>query len=74
MPIAGSTTGWPDPDFKLLFESAPGLYLVLNPDLTIVAVSEAYLAATLTRREKPFTPAKWRIKVREALAWTPGHA
>lgn len=52
MPIASSTTGWPDPDFKLLFESAPGLYLVLNPDLTIVAVSEAYLSATLTRREE----------------------
>ena len=41
----------PAPDFQLLFESAPGLYLVLTPDLTIVAVSEAYLSATMTRRE-----------------------
>jgi signal transduction histidine kinase len=40
------------PDFRLLFESAPGLYLVLTPDLTIVAVSEAYLTATMTSREK----------------------
>jgi signal transduction histidine kinase/DNA-binding response OmpR family regulator len=37
-------------DFKALFESAPGLYLVLDPDLNIVAVSEAYLSATMTKR------------------------
>lgn len=37
------------PDFKRLFESAPGLYLVLDPDFTIVAASEAYLVATMTR-------------------------
>ncbi|HUB27663.1 MAG TPA: PAS domain S-box protein [Tepidisphaeraceae bacterium] len=42
----------PPPDFRLLFESAPGLYLVLDPDFTIVAVSEAYLCATMTRREQ----------------------
>jgi len=69
----------PIPDFRALFESAPGLYLVLLPDrgrtrarrkyrktktrvppeyrrvwdpvFTIVAVSEAYLAATMTGRE-----------------------
>ena len=39
------------PDFRALFESAPGLYLVLTPDLTIVAASDAYLRATMTRRE-----------------------
>jgi signal transduction histidine kinase/CheY-like chemotaxis protein len=39
-----------NPDFKALFESAPGLYLVLDPDLMIVAVSEAYLNATMTKR------------------------
>lgn len=39
------------PDFRLLFESAPGLYLVLSPSLKIVAVSDAYLQATMTRRE-----------------------
>jgi|CXWL01.1.fsa_nt_gi PAS domain S-box-containing protein len=41
-----------DLDFRALFESAPGLYLVLTPDLSIVAVSDAYLAATMTRREE----------------------
>ncbi len=40
------------PDFKLLFESGPGLYLVLAPDLTIVGVSDAYLVATMTTREE----------------------
>src|SRR5580698_8292934 len=39
------------PDFRMLFESAPGLYLVLAPDLRIVAVSDAYLRATMTSRE-----------------------
>jgi len=39
------------PDFRLLFEGAPGLYLVLTPDLRIVAVSEAYLRATMTQRD-----------------------
>lgn len=38
------------PDFRLLFESVPGLYLVLTPDLTIVAVSDAYAKATMTER------------------------
>jgi signal transduction histidine kinase/CheY-like chemotaxis protein len=40
-----------EPDFRTLFESSPGLYLVLTPDFNIVAVSEAYLSATMTRRE-----------------------
>jgi signal transduction histidine kinase len=39
-------------DFQALFESAPGLYLVLKPDLTIAAVSNAYLHATMTKREE----------------------
>ncbi|MBZ5603674.1 MAG: response regulator, partial [Acidobacteriia bacterium] len=42
----------PKPDFRILFESAPGLYLVLTPDLKIVAVSDAYTRATMTEREK----------------------
>ena len=44
----------PSPDFRALFESAPGLYLVLTPDLKIVAVSDAYLQATMTERESIF--------------------
>jgi signal transduction histidine kinase/ActR/RegA family two-component response regulator len=39
------------PDFRVLFESVPGLYLVLSRDHIILAVSDAYLAATMTRRE-----------------------
>jgi len=44
----------PQPDFRVLFESAPGLYLVLIPDpaFTIVAVSDGYLSATMTKREE----------------------
>jgi signal transduction histidine kinase len=38
------------PDFRALFEAAPGLFLVLSPDLTIVGASDAYLRATLTER------------------------
>jgi signal transduction histidine kinase len=41
-----------DPDFRILFEQAPAPYLVLARDLTIVAVSEAYLRATMTERER----------------------
>jgi PAS domain-containing protein len=37
-------------DFRAIFESAPGLYLVLRPDFTIVAASDDYLRATMTTR------------------------
>jgi signal transduction histidine kinase/ActR/RegA family two-component response regulator len=40
------------PDFRALFEGSPGLYLVLDPDFRIVAASDAYLTATMTRREE----------------------
>ena len=39
-------------DFQLLFQSAPGLYLVLTPDLEIIAASDAYLRATMRKREE----------------------
>ncbi|MEW5857831.1 MAG: PAS domain S-box protein [Cyanobacteriota bacterium] len=42
----------PTPDFQVLFESVPGSYLVLTPDFTIVAVSNAYLRATMRKREE----------------------
>jgi signal transduction histidine kinase/CheY-like chemotaxis protein len=38
-------------DFRALFEAAPGSFLVLDPDLRIVAVTDAYVAATMIRRE-----------------------
>ncbi|HVQ93948.1 MAG TPA: ATP-binding protein [Mycobacteriales bacterium] len=41
----------PGPHFRRLFESAPDAYLVLDPDLRILAASDAYLAATRTRRD-----------------------
>ena len=34
-----------------LFESLPGLYLILTPELSIVAASDAYLKATMTTRQ-----------------------
>jgi PAS domain S-box-containing protein len=40
------------PDFRLLFQSAPGCYLVLSPNLIVVAASDAYLRATLAVREE----------------------
>lgn len=49
--MASPAKSVPIHDFRLLFESAPGLYLVLNPQLQIVAVSDAYLNATMTTRQ-----------------------
>ncbi|HZH74909.1 MAG TPA: PAS domain-containing protein, partial [Archangium sp.] len=43
--------GLADRTFQRLFESLPGSYLILAPDLTIVAVSDAYLHATKTHRD-----------------------
>jgi signal transduction histidine kinase len=41
----------PTADFRRLFEAAPSLFLVLDPDLVIIAVTDAYLAATMTDRD-----------------------
>jgi PAS domain S-box-containing protein len=49
--VPGATENTLTPDFRLLFENAPGLYLILAPDLTIIAVNDAYNSATLTQRE-----------------------
>ncbi|HEX8432472.1 MAG TPA: hypothetical protein VF625_14375, partial [Longimicrobium sp.] len=43
-------------DFRVLFEAAPGLYLVVRADaprFTIEAASDAYLRATVTERHGP---------------------
>jgi signal transduction histidine kinase len=42
----------PLPDFRALFESAPGSYVVMTPTFEIVAASDAYLAATHTTRNE----------------------
>jgi PAS domain S-box-containing protein len=34
-----------------LFESLPALFLIVTPDLKIISVSDAYLKATMTKRE-----------------------
>ena len=41
----------PEPDFRVLFESAPRLCVVLTPRFEIVAATDAYLAATHTTRD-----------------------
>jgi PAS domain S-box-containing protein len=41
-----------EPDFRALFEAAPGLFLVVDSELRIVAASDAYLAATMTKRDE----------------------
>ncbi len=38
-------------DFRQLFENLPGLYIIVLPDMTVAAVSEEYLKATMLRRE-----------------------
>src|SRR3981189_2940646 len=49
--MKSSSSSATPPDFQALFQSAPGLYLVLAPDLAILAVTDAYLHATMTKRE-----------------------
>ncbi len=49
MPV--SPVPQPGPDFQAIFEAAAVPYLILTPDLTIVAVSDAYPRATMTTRE-----------------------
>jgi len=49
--VKSSSSSVTPPDFQALFQSAPVLYLVLAPDLAILAVTDAYLHATMTRRE-----------------------
>jgi PAS domain S-box-containing protein len=39
-------------DFKILFDNVPGLYLILSPALEIIEVNEAYLQATMTKRDE----------------------
>ncbi|MHB2167477.1 ATP-binding protein [Alsobacter sp. R-9] len=41
----------PTPDYRALFASAPNPYVLLDPALRIVDMNDAYLAATMSRRE-----------------------
>lgn len=38
-------------DFHRIFESIPGSYIILYPDLTVAAVSDGYLQTTMVKRE-----------------------
>jgi PAS domain S-box-containing protein len=38
-------------ELRTIFESLPGLYVVITPDFNVVSVSDAYLKATMTTRE-----------------------
>lgn len=40
------------PDFRVLFEAVPGQFVVVDPDLVVVAASDAYLQAAMRRREE----------------------
>lgn len=39
------------PDYYGIFQSLPGMYLILTPDLMIVDATDSYLTATMTARE-----------------------
>lgn len=41
-----------DSDFRLIFKAVPDPCLVLDPDLRIVEVNDAYLRATMTKRDE----------------------
>ena len=46
--IPNALNSEPDIDFKALFRSLPGLYIILSPDLVVLEASDAYLQATQT--------------------------
>ena len=63
----------PKVDFQAVLEQAPWLYLILDPSFRIVAVSDAYLDATMTEREQIvgrdiFAPVAARLAAGEPLA------
>ena len=56
-----------------LFESLPGLFLILKPDLEIVFSSDAYLKATMTRRcrrsRRRLILTRWASSSRPITTW-----
>jgi PAS domain S-box-containing protein len=50
-PLPPPSADQPALDLLAVFNALPGAYLLLTPELVIEAVSDAYLHATLTRRE-----------------------
>lgn len=41
----------PEPDFRKIFESSPGAYLILSPEFNIVAASDIYLKVAMVNRQ-----------------------
>ncbi len=52
LPVQRAASAATPLDYRRLFESVPGIYLVLAPDLTIVAATNAQLLATMTNRNE----------------------
>ena len=50
LPSSSYCESMEDPDFRAIFDSVPGLYLVVTPAFQIVAASDAYLSVTMTTR------------------------
>jgi signal transduction histidine kinase/CheY-like chemotaxis protein len=49
--MVGKGAGLGDEALEVAFRAIPDLYLVLDPDLTIVDATDAYLSATMTTRD-----------------------
>lgn len=52
MTLPPETPAETSPDCRVILESLPGPYLILTPALTIVTATDAFLEATMTRREE----------------------
>ena len=68
-------------DFKRVFEGAPGLFLILRPDVgfTILGASDAFLRATYTQRGaivvlKPPLSEQWLVALERAPILMPFRA
>jgi PAS domain S-box-containing protein len=42
----------PTPDFRVIFETTPGMCLVLTPAFIVVAANDVYLQASGTQRDQ----------------------
>jgi signal transduction histidine kinase/DNA-binding NarL/FixJ family response regulator len=60
------------PDFQALFESVPAMLLVLEPDLTIAAVSDGYLRGTQASRDDIVGTTIWEALTTRQDDYPPG--
>jgi signal transduction histidine kinase/DNA-binding response OmpR family regulator len=59
-------------NFELLFSSLPGAYMVLDPELRIVAVSDAYARVTLAATSDLLGRCVWEALPEESASSQPG--